>query len=143
MGLLPFLRAFHRASLNQIINNAVTAILLPLYLEGMAKKIVSQRLGQYDVDRNPYARTFLHLVHNLNQRFLSNDIQDPASKRVTETSQEKEETEDNFCDRIIEWFYQCAKVFRDRRVVEEYLRRITSEISRVVMEKLKTAKTLR
>ena len=103
----------------------------------MAEKIVSQRLGQYDVNRNPYAKTFPHLVHTLIERLLSDDILDAASKRVTEISLEKGETEDNSSDRIIEGIYQCANVFSDHHVVEEYLRGLTPAISRVVREKLK------
>ena len=51
--------------------------------------------------------------------------------------QRKGEKEDKFCERIIEGVYQCANVFPDHRVVEEYLRGITPQISRFEREKLK------
>ena len=97
---------------------------------------MSQRLGQYDVDRNPYARTCPHLVHTLIDQLLSDDILDAVSKHVTEISQKKGETEETFCDRIIEGVYLCENVFPDHRVVEEYLRGLTPAISRVVREHL-------
>jgi hypothetical protein len=99
MGLLPFLRTLVRACRHQNLEEAVAAQFLPLYIEGQAERIVSQRLGQYDEYLNPYARTFPHLVHALIELLLPDDVLDEAIKRVTGISQKVGETEHHFCDR--------------------------------------------
>ena len=129
MALLPFLRTFTRGCEHQGLSEAVAARFLPLYLEGTAEHITTQRLGQWDPYRDPYARTLPHLVHQLIQRLLTDDILKTAIEGVTTVQMLPQELEGQFCDRVVSAAYLCGGVFSDYDIATHIRRGLPKDVT--------------
>ena len=119
-------------------SEAVAALLLTYYLEGSAKTLyASQRSSGVRSEASALAGTWPYLIHELIKRYLTDDVLQTAYEQVTDARQKSNEDENEFADRIAKAAREYCNVFRDRELVNYFIRGMLPATRGAVTERVR------
>ena len=120
-------------------SEAVASLLLTYYLEGSAKTLyASQGSSGVRSDAGALGDTWPYLIHELIKRYLTDDVLKSANEQVTDARQKANEDENTFADRIAKAARDCCNVFRDRKLVNYFIRGLLPATRDAVTERVRT-----
>ena len=119
-------------------SGVVAALLLTYYLEGSAKTLYApQRSSGVRSEAGALVGTCTYLIDELIKRDLTDDVLQSAYEQVTDARQKANEDENEFADRIARGARECCNVFRDRELVNYFIRGLLPATRDAVTERVR------
>ena len=136
--LLEFLTTLRDGFNSLEASEEVAALLLTYYLEGSAKTLyASQHSSGVRSEAGAPAGTWSYLIHEFIKRYLTDDVLQTAYEQVTDARQKANEDENAFADRVAKAARDCCNVFRDRELVNYFIRGLLPATRDAVTERVR------
>lgn len=134
MKLLELLSTLRRVFDTLRTSEGVAALLLPYYLAGGAKEAYDSLASATSVAAQPLNTTWPYLCHGLLKRYCTDSVLRVAYDKVASAAQQPSETEDQYADRLQGYARECANVFSDQELVNNFIKGLLASTRDAVSE---------